>query len=341
MSHPEPTPEKSPEVQGRLSSTLVALILPLGILSICAAIAWTWRDELPDLVATHWGADGVDGVSSLSFTLVSLSLIGAILAVGFWVVAFWWGRSASTRRIANATSVWVSSLIGIILLGTLHAQRGLADPYDVGKVDGVIILAVVIACVLGVIAAFITPGDAERPTSVPPPADASRVPLAQSERAVWVARTSSGPGVLITAVAIVASTITVLLTSDAWLLGVPVLLALLAVAMFTWRVRVDASGLTVRSILGLPRSHQPIEEIVSADVVSIRALRDFGGWGWRAGRDSRSGVVLRSGEALEVTQTGGRAFVVTVADAATAAALLNTYADRNRPAPGPDVSAFE
>ncbi|MBD3752872.1 MAG: hypothetical protein IE935_10685 [Micrococcales bacterium] len=38
--------------------------------------------------------------------------------------------------------------------------------------------------------------------------------------------------------------------------------------------------------------------------------------------DGRRGVVLRRGEALEVTRRSGRVFVVTVDDASTASALL-------------------
>ena len=59
-------------------------------------------------------------------------------------------------------------------------------------------------------------------------------------------------------------------------------------------------------------------------------MAEFGGWGYRVGRGGRVGVVLRTGEALQVQRTGGRAFVVTVDDAATGAALLNTLAARSR-----------
>ncbi|MCZ0980282.1 hypothetical protein O1L60_18300 [Streptomyces diastatochromogenes] len=60
----------------------------------------------------------------------------------------------------------------------------------------------------------------------------------------------------------------------------------------------------------------------------ISALGDFGGWGYRV-RAHRTGVVVRSGEALVVRRTGGREFAVTVPDARTAAALLNTLAERH------------
>jgi hypothetical protein len=106
--------------------------------------------------------------------------------------------------------------------------------------------------------------------------------------------------------------------------------AVLFAAMLAFTVRVDATGLTVRSILGRPGTHIPADEVERASVTEVRALRQFGGWGWRVGRGGRVGVVLRSGEGLLVERSGGRSFVVTVGDAATGAALLNTLADRAR-----------
>lgn len=49
---------------------------------------------------------------------------------------------------------------------------------------------------------------------------------------------------------------------------------------------------------------------------------EFGGWGLRLSVDRRFGVVLRAGEAIEVTRANGKRFVVTVDDAGTGAALL-------------------
>jgi hypothetical protein len=102
--------------------------------------------------------------------------------------------------------------------------------------------------------------------------------------------------------------------------------------MASFHVRVSAAGLTVRSTFGWPRTTVPADEVERADVVQVRPVHDFGGYGWRLGRQGRTGVVVRAGEALEVTRTGGRALVVTVDDAADAAALLNTMAERARAA---------
>ena len=46
----------APEVTGpahRLSSAILGLALPLAVLAAAGVIAWSWRDALPDPVATH------------------------------------------------------------------------------------------------------------------------------------------------------------------------------------------------------------------------------------------------------------------------------------------------
>jgi hypothetical protein len=86
----------------------------------------------------------------------------------------------------------------------------------------------------------------------------------------------------------------------------------------------------VRSSLGRPRIVVPLDEVVRAEVVEVSPVAEFGGWGYRVGRAGRVGIVLRSGQALQVERTGGRSLVVTVDDADTAAALLNTLAARSR-----------
>jgi hypothetical protein len=50
--------------------------------------------------------------------------------------------------------------------------------------------------------------------------------------------------------------------------------------------------------------------------------------------DGTVGVVVRGGESIAVERSGGRRFVITVDDAATGAALLNTVAERARATAG-------
>lgn len=327
MTHSVPT---NTPVAGRAVTTLLALFLPLALLLMAAAITWTWRAELPHPLATHWGAHGVDGFGSLTGSIAAALGFGTALTTAFWALGFWWGRSASVRRIGNGTAVWCAVLLGGILVATTDAQRGLADARDVQDVGGRIAGVLACATVAGLLVAFLTPGDASAPVTQGPPSGAARIELGEGERAVWFERVSSMPVVVGAGIAAIASAVAVILARQPWLLIVPVLLVVLLASMFSWTVRVSPTGVRIASALRFPRAELAIDEIVSADVVEVRALREFGGWGWRVGRGGRTGVIVRSGEALQITQSNGRVFVVTVDDAARGAALLNTFAHRSR-----------
>jgi len=95
------------------------------------------------------------------------------------------------------------------------------------------------------------------------------------------------------------------------------------------RLVIDESGvaLSPRSIIG--PGPVPLERVRSADVATVRAIRDFGGWGYRLGRDGRRGWITRSGDALVVHRLGEPDLVYTVDGATDAAAVLNTLVTRS------------
>jgi hypothetical protein len=103
----------------------------------------------------------------------------------------------------------------------------------------------------------------------------------------------------------------------------------LVLSMLLWRVTVDSRGVTVRSAFGLPRVHIAAGDVVEARAIEVDPVRQFGGWGIRYGALGW-GVVVRGGPAIEVTREGKMPFIVTVADAATGAALLTALALRER-----------
>jgi len=135
---------------------------------------------------------------------------------------------------------------------------------------------------------------------------------------------------VITAALLIAGSV-VLAVSDT-LSGLGLVVAALLTFGFTIvRVVADENGLTVRfGLLPWVRRRIPLHRIASAGHGQVRAVRDFGGWGYRF-RPGRTGVVLRSGDALTVElTTSGREFAVTVDDARTGAAVLNGFV-ANRP----------
>jgi hypothetical protein len=305
----------------------------LALLVASAFVAASWADELPDPVATHWsGSGGPDGFSSLGSAIAVGLGIGALCVVLFAAITWFWGRAASTRRIMASATIWLAGLVSLALVGMLDRQRGLADAHEAGSIGGVTLVAVLVPLVPAVVAALLVHPDPPRPATDAVAPDAPRTTLGTDERAAWVGRASGRtlPAVVLATTILLAA---VAVATGLWaLLAVAAVLLLLLLSMASFHVRVSASGLTVRSTFGWPRTSVPADEIERADAVRVRPVRDFGGYGWRLGRQGRTGVVVRAGEALEVTRTGGRRLVVTVDGAADAAALLNTMAERARAA---------
>ncbi|HET8662184.1 MAG TPA: DUF1648 domain-containing protein [Micromonosporaceae bacterium] len=305
----------------------------LAVLVAAIAVAWSWRARLPDPVATHWGVDGTaDGFSSLSGILAVMLGFGTVLVVGFGAVTLLLGHSAVTRRIGAAAVIWSALFMSLLTLGMLYVQRGLADARDADGIGGVLLVAVVGSLLPAVAAGALVPGDPRLPTSDVVAADAPRAELTAGERTTWVARAGAGPvvGVGAAAGAVLLALVVVMVTRVWALLVVVGLVGILLAAMLRWVVCVDSTGLSIRSAIGWPRIYVPLDEVVRADVIEVRPLRDFGGWGLRVGRGGRVAVVLRSGEAMLVERTGGRSVAVTVDGAATAAGVLNTLADHAR-----------
>jgi hypothetical protein len=180
-------------------------------------------------------------------------------------------------------------------------------------------------------AAWAMPGDERLPATTPLPDDAPRLSLPDGGSATWVRRLQWGNPLWFVLATVAFSAPMGVVTRSWWFaVALTAALAPLLVAMTAWTVTVDRRGLVARSRLPKPRVIVPLDEVEGARVVTVDPLREFGGWGVRAGLDGRVGVILRKGEALEVRRTGGRVVVVTVDDAATAAALLTTLAARAR-----------
>ena len=125
------------------------------------------------------------------------------------------------------------------------------------------------------------------------------------------------------AVSAVSSWVAATRGGGAWLLlAIPVVMLLAVLGSTDWRIRVDAAGLHVSSILGFPRWTIPVGDIAEAGTTTAVALSEFGGWGVRWAGRGRIGIITRSGSALEVRRRDGSSLTITVEDAAAAAALL-------------------
>ena len=172
---------------------------------------------------------------------------------------------------------------------------------------------------------------------VPPPIDAARLPVPDdaprldvpdSTRLAWTGHAAlPGRGVVLVVVVALVPLLVIAVVGQPWVLLLLAALVVLLVITCSARVVVDADGLRITSLF-VTWGRVPLRRVARADVTTVSPLREFGGWGWRMGRDGRRGFVTRGGEALVVERVGEPPVVVTVDDAAAAAAVLNTLAAR-------------
>jgi uncharacterized membrane protein len=319
---------------------VIGIVLPIVIAIVGIAMMIAWIPDLPTPVATHWGGPGVpDGFgNAISYpVLLGLTVLPFTSIIGGLLALTSEGRSVNVMvKFFAVLTPWFSLMLTGILAGSLAGQRGLATAVDapnpgwiVGASAGA---ATVIAALLWFVLPKAAPFDRTAGVTTVQPLD-----LAQGERAVWVRSASTprwfalvfvGLGVILFgAVGLGVATS----GGRSWpTLIIPVVVMFLLVGTFAWTVRVDHRGLLVRGVFGVPSFRVALADVASAQVIDVQAVMDFGGWGVRFGLGRRLGIILRSGHALEVRRTNGRAIVVTVDDAASAAALLEALVRREQ-----------
>ncbi|MFW0786751.1 DUF1648 domain-containing protein [Gordonia sp. CPCC 206044] len=329
---------------------LMLAIVP-SVLAGClgTAVIASWRSSLPNPVATHWSTDGADGFSSPSFvvaTPIVVGVVGALLCAALCL------RAVQPTLVRTAVGVVAGVVFGVVALvvGTTAVQRDVVDASTVATPGWEIVIALFVGLVCGCVAAALVPE-----WSLPVPAadgrrgpgqtgdDAPRIALADDAQFMWTRTVTSSPVVSVIAAGTLVIVAVLALVLRTWL-GAAVLVLVLAVCLLFWsiRVTVDRSGVSVRGPLGWPRRRIPATEIDRADVVDVRALAGFGGFGYRISirgeLKGAKGFVLRSGPALELWRTDGRREVIVVDDASTAAALVNHVLRRAAPgAPPPEA----
>lgn len=319
----------------RMRTALAVVVLPLAVGVVGVVLARSWRGDLPDPVATHWGTHGADGFTSRGTATAVLGGVGAgagiLLGAVVWAAA---RRTAFLRRAAGGLASGLATFLTVVGVGSLAGQRGLSDAREAPGVEWVVVLAVAAGLAVGAFGAWVTPGavPGQARAEQPIPESADRAPLVEGRPAAWVGTAASPPAVyLVIGVALLPLVILAVSgVATVVLLAVLVVVAPLVGSMTAFRVVVGETGLLVRSVLGWPRFRVPLEEVAEASVVEVRPLPDFGGWGLRGNFHGQFGVVLRAGAAIAVRRGDGSTFVVTIDGAEQAAALLNSLAERER-----------
>ncbi|MFE9536147.1 DUF1648 domain-containing protein [Streptomyces sp. NPDC006691] len=325
----------------RVRHRLMALaVLPfLLALAVDLTLYALLRDRLPDPLASHFAANGSsDGTQSRGSTVLFVCVLHLGLGA-LWAALMAAGEPAVRRlRWLNAAGYAVAGLVGYLLAATLLANVDATDPTRVRLplwqlAVGVGVAA--LAAALGRLLPVPLPPPGSAPSSGPSsvrdaaPGGAPRLDLAEGEVAGWMRRAPSRVLLGCGAVLLVAGS--VLLYAGGWSHAVGALFgAVVCLAFSCPYVTVDRRGLTARpTVLPWPRIRIPLSDVTRAVSREIKVTAEYGGWGYRM-RPGKSGLMLRSGDAIVIRRTDGREFAVTVDDAETAAALLNTLARRER-----------
>lgn len=318
-----------------LRIAIVAVIVPFALALSGVALQLAWLRELPETIATHWGFGGEPDDFGPAWSMpVLLGVLGVLIPTVFGAVLARTVRAegpTATQKLLAVASLFVVTLLSIIVTASVAIQRGLPVGTSSPTILPTLGIAIAISLILAAGAWFFLPravsGASTRAAATPP------VPVAPGELVVWVghARFSTWVVILLCGVValVIAVVVFVIALRGAWpLVIVPAALALSVLATSSWRVRVDQDGLTVRPTLGWPQYRIALADVATAATTTVVPLGEFGGYGIRWGLGRRMGIVTRGGQALEVQRRDGRALVVTVDDAATAAGLLTSLAAR-------------
>ena len=328
------TPDQIRSIRTR--AVIIGGAVPLGIAAIATLLIVSWMPDLPDPVAVHWNWSGPDDYGSV--WVVALMPPVVALSFGVFAVGAVWrsmpsGLFSRRQKLMLATSVWLSALVSVVAVGSLAIQRGLDDASQAGGVGAIMGLGFAAGFVLAVPAWFLLP---PADTTVDQGTEPPPIQISATEQLFWYRTVSiARVGLVVIFAALAVAVGSVVLTATlapagtGFALGCLVVVLPIALMTVFWRITVDDRGLSVRSVLGWPRVLIRPDAIKGVRVVEVNPSSDFGGWGWRYDGAGRSGIVLRAGEAIEVTRRNGKRFVVTVEDAATGAGVLAALVQRH------------
>lgn len=357
-----PSAKTTQRRRARAGLLWVGLIVPLGVIALAAAVMFAWLPEMPDPAAIHWSGAGPDGFgppwANLLLPLgVGVGMVLVMVALGLLAqrlpshrdgTATLLPRSnhdpSATVRLLGAVSLGLSVLLAVLGLAIMGVQRGLDDARDAPDIGPWAALAFALLVGFALLGWFVQPSSSKQE-----PLDATQhqepwrggsaapLPLPAGARAAWFGTSTLSRTGIVTISLFVFVTLgvgVVLLAfgrAGGWFaVGVGLLLVVMLLSTSVFYVRADAEGLHLRSAVGWPRYAIAAEEIAAVRAIQVNPFSEFGGWGIRWGADGRFGIVLRTGEGIEVARINGKTVIVTLDDAVTAAAVLSAAASTGK-----------
>lgn len=302
------------------------LVLPFLAVAYAAIEPWRLRARLPDPVAIHWGLDGLpDGSAPLIVDALVMVVATALVALVPLLAAG--GADRRDARVLVAVGQGMAAFFLLLRHRTLTLNLDVTVWTEAGALTlmdlGVMALLVLPAAAFGWWVAGARP---ERVRQLRQPA---QVTLPSDADLAWVGHQSWPVGRLLGPLlgAGGAVLVAVRVTPEGLIIGGTLALAGLLVWWLTSiTVAVGPTGLRVRfGPFGWPGVRVPLEGITTVELEDVEPL-SYGGWGYRILPGVRA-VVIRRGEGLRVGRADRPALVVTVDDAATAAAVLAAHVE--------------
>jgi hypothetical protein len=312
---------------------VVALVLPAVLTAIALVVGFTLASELPNTIVVHWDLagkpNGYGSPYSLPITLAAVCVPLVAIFGGAVILLSHRGPLTLLAKLLAVANTWHVVVLSVLLIGEL-LYPGIGSNLGIA-----LLIAFGGATAIAALLWFVLPRGVRGVGGTVQPAP-NTVTLAAGERASWIRTTTASRAFIWTfagAYVVIGVVISVSALSHQgrywWLSFIPIVVILIVLSNLAWTVRVDARGVLVRSVVGIPFIRVPLDNVTSANVIDVRALSQYGGFGIRWALNGRTGVIVRSGEALEVHRSKGLDLVVTVDDAATAAALINGLLQRN------------
>lgn len=323
MTSLSPTPTvRRPRPPGSRRYLATAFGIPALVVAVGVGLVAASWSQLPTVVASHWGPDGVNATQGrLAFSVTATAIT---LALGWFLGLVGWLLPPDGRRVTAAVVGVMSGFLATLLFGALLGQRGLTDPRDATLSPWAFVAAVLVGGVLGAVAWLVNPVSRRAQTvPIPVPRDVPRLPLADGERLVFFGWTAAARWVRWIVLGLVVLGCVVAVTAAPWAAVGPALAIVLVLLSAHARVVIDPDGLQVTSAGVLRWLHVPLADVAYADRSELQALRDFGGLGLRFRTDERA-FLTRSGEALRIVQQDGTRTYVSMDDSSEAAAVLNS-----------------